>query len=187
MRLILLFSLGRLIVGPAVAMTVWGPAKVIDAETLRVGGQLIRLSGVAAPKPGDKCAMRNATTPCGRGATAALIDLTAGAEVRCQTHGGANPKDIMLATCTASDYDLSEGMIYTGWAGPDKRDTPAIARSRKRPKNAGMYCGAESFQRLSTRRPLEQFLTNENCEAILSDWKNFSNSEGLSIFRIKML
>ena len=187
MRLILLFSLGRLIVGPAVAMTVWGPAKVIDAETLRVGGQLIRLSGVAAPKPGDKCAMRNATIPCGRGATAALIDLTAGAEVRCQTHGGANPKDIMLATCTASDYDLSEGMIYTGWARPDKRATPAIARSRKRRKSADVDCGAESFQRLSTRRPLEQFLTNENCEAILSDWKNFSNSEGLSIFRIKML
>jgi len=141
--------------------------------------QLILLGGIAAPKPGDKCAIRNATT--------ALIDLTAGAEVRCQTHGGANPKDIMLATCTASDYDLSEGMIYTGWARPDKRATPAIARSKKRRKSADVDSGAESFQRLSTRRPLEQFLTNENREAILNDWKNFSNSEGLSIFRIEML
>jgi endonuclease YncB( thermonuclease family) len=103
MRLIPLFALGRLIVGPAVALPISGPAKVIDAEILRVGGQLIRLSGIAAPKPGDKCAMRKATIPCGRGATAALMDLTAGAEVRCQTHGGSNPKGIMLATCTASD------------------------------------------------------------------------------------
>ena len=173
MRLILLFALGCLIVGPAVAMRVSGPAKVIDAETLRLGGQLIRLSGIAAPKPGGQCAMRKATIPCGRGATAALMDLTAGAEVRCQTHAGANPKGIMLATCTASDHDLSEGMIYTGWARPDKRATPAIARSKNRRKSDDVDYGAESFRRLSTRRPLEKFRTNENREAILSNWKNF--------------
>ncbi len=90
MRLILLFVLGHLIVAPAMAVTISGPVKVIDAMTLKVGGQLIRLSGIAAPKPGDRCTLRNATIPCGRVATTALMDLTAGAEVHCQTHDGAN-------------------------------------------------------------------------------------------------
>jgi len=124
MRLILLFFVGHLIVAPAMAVTISGPVKVINAATLKVGGQLIRLSGIAAPKPGDECTLRNATIPCGRVATTALMDLTAGVEVRCQTHDGANAKGIVLATCTAGGYDLSEGMIYTGWARPDKAASP---------------------------------------------------------------
>jgi len=137
MKLILLFVLSHLIVGPivgtALAGTISGAVEVIDAATLRIGGQVVHLSGIAAPKAGDQCAMRGMNIPCGRVATTALKDLTAGAVVSCQTHGQASARGVILATCTADDYDLSEGMIYTGWARPDKR---ATARYREVEKTA---------------------------------------------------
>ncbi len=138
MRLILLFILSHLILGPALAEAISGPVEVIDAATLRVAGQVVRLRGIAAPKPGDQCALRGTTIPCGRVATTALMDLTAGAEVHCQTHAQSGGPGTLLATCEAGGYDLSEGMIYTGWARPDKRATARYreveedARKRRR-------------------------------------------------------
>lgn len=138
MRLILLFVLSQLIVGPAMAKTVSGPAKVIDAATLNVAGQAVRLRGIVVPKPGDECPLRNVTIPCGHVAASALKDLTAGAEVRCEIHGDPNARGILPATCTSGGYDLAEGMIYTGWARPNKnataryREVEKAARKRKR-------------------------------------------------------
>lgn len=138
MRLILLLVLSHLIVGPAMAGTISGPATVIDAATLSVGGQVVRLKGIAVPKPGDRCPLRNVTIRCGHVAKSALEDLTAGAVVHCRTHGVSNRQGAVSATCTAGDYDLAEGMIYTGWARPDKsataryREVEKSARKRKR-------------------------------------------------------
>jgi endonuclease YncB( thermonuclease family) len=138
MRLIVLFILSQLLVAPAAAESLSGPVKVIDAANLRVGGQLVRLHGIAAPMPGDRCALRGVTMRCGRIATTALMDLTAGASVQCQTHGKPSAEGIYLATCKANGYDLSEGMVYTGWARPAKgapsryRDIEAGARKRGR-------------------------------------------------------
>ena len=138
MKLVLLFVLSHLIIGPAVAGSISGPVEIIDAATLRVGGQMVRLNGIATPKPGDQCPLRGMQIPCGRVATTALKDLTAGAAVRCQTHGQSGAPGVILATCAADGYDLSEGMIYTGWARPDKgataryREVEKAARKRRR-------------------------------------------------------
>ena len=138
MRLILLLILSQIIVASAAAEMLSGPFTVIDAANLRVAGQLVRLQGIAAPKPGDRCPFRNVTIQCGRIATTALLDLTAGASVSCQTHGGPDAKGVHLATCTANGYDLSEGMVHTGWARPAKgapahyRKVEASARKRGR-------------------------------------------------------
>ncbi|MDP7548593.1 MAG: thermonuclease family protein [Alphaproteobacteria bacterium] len=143
MKLILLVILGYLIIAPAMAGTISGPVEVVDAATLRIGGQLVRLNGIAAPKPGDQCLMRGRQIPCGRVATTALKDLTAGMVVRCQTHGRAGPRGVILATCAADDYDLSEGMIYTGWARPDKRATARYREVEKaaRKRRRGLWRG----------------------------------------------
>jgi endonuclease YncB( thermonuclease family) len=120
MRLILPLLIGYLIVGPAQAETLSGRVKVIDATNMRVGQQLVRLYGIAAPKASDRCPLRSVTIKCGRIATTTLMDLTAGAKVICESHGDPNAKGIHLATCKANGYDLSEGMIHTGWARPIK-------------------------------------------------------------------
>jgi len=93
-----------------------GPVRVVDAATLTVGGIAVRLHGIATPVPGDRCDWRDRTIDCGRVATTALLDLTAGATVRCALH--ADEAEPRPATCRADGYDLAEGMIYTGWARP---------------------------------------------------------------------
>ena len=138
MRIILLFVLSHLIVFPALAGNLSGPVKVIDAATLRVGEHTVRLHGIVTPLPGDHCKLANKTIPCGRVAATALMDLTAGTPARCQTHGKPGADGIVTATCTAAGYDLSEGMIYTGWARPNNkataryREVEIAARTRKR-------------------------------------------------------
>jgi endonuclease YncB( thermonuclease family) len=65
-------------------------------------------------------------------ARASLLDLTAGARLVCRQAGGEQYR------CTAGGYDLSEGMVYTGWAVPLPGAPPAYARvladARARPR-----------------------------------------------------
>ena len=138
MRLILLFILGHFIMSAAVAETLSGPIKVLDAASLRIGQTVVTLNAIAAPQPDDRCPLRSVTIRCGRIATTALMDLTAGARVKCKTHGKPNAKGVYVATCKANGYDLSKGMIYTGWARPGKgapaqyRKVEASAKKRGR-------------------------------------------------------
>ncbi len=138
MRIILLFVLSHLIVFPALAETLSGPVKVIDAATLHVGKHTVRLHGIVTPRPRDHCKLANKTIPCGRVAATALMDLTAGAIARCEVHGKPDADGIVTATCSGAGYDLSEGMIYTGWARPNSaataryRQVEIAARKRKR-------------------------------------------------------
>lgn len=125
----------------ASAETLTGAVKVIDASTLSVAGRVVRLHGIKAPAPGDICPFRNKTIPCGEIATTALMDLTAGAQVTCKTHGSG--EGVTLATCKAGGYDLSEGMVYTGWARP-LAGAPArylTAQKKSQNRNNGLWQG----------------------------------------------
>ncbi len=103
---------------PALA-EVAGPPRVIDGDTLAVQGTVIRLYGIDAPELGQSCRIGERAYDCGRIARTALLDLTAGASVRCKL-GPASPEDSgadgRIGRCSADGYDLSEGMAYTGWA-----------------------------------------------------------------------
>lgn len=91
-----------------------GTPTVVSGDSLEVKGHRVRLFGIDAPELGQVCMMAGKTYDCGRIAATALMDLTAGIAVRClpkQRVEGA-----LVAECYADDYDLSEGMVYTGWA-----------------------------------------------------------------------
>jgi endonuclease YncB( thermonuclease family) len=49
---------------------------------------------------------------CGRIARAGLMDLTAGGQVTCVPAPGHPGTSL----CRSDGYDLSEGMVHTGWA-----------------------------------------------------------------------
>lgn len=96
-----------------------GPPTVLNGELLQVKGENFKLFGIDAPDLAQTCEARGATYACGIVARAALMDLVAGATVRCtpldrtsSTRGGRP----VVARCFAGGYDLSEGMVYTGWA-----------------------------------------------------------------------
>ncbi len=96
-----------------------GPPEVIDGETLNVAGHRLRLEGIKAPAPGTRCLVRGNEHNCGRISATALMDLTAGASVTCRRHDAVAADGSRYACCRAGGYDLSEGMVYTGWAEAD--------------------------------------------------------------------
>ena len=105
-----------------------GAVRVLDGDTLMLGDQTYRLYGIDSPELGQNCAIGEKPFDCGYVAATALMDLTAGSAVRCETTAdqAANQaqlpgdpdrdKNEHLALCYADGYDLSEGMVYTGWA-----------------------------------------------------------------------
>ena len=55
------------------------------------------------------------------------MDLVVGVSIRCVPRGGAAGSPIM-ANCFAGGYDLSEGMVHTGWALAMPRDGTKYVR-----------------------------------------------------------
>ena len=88
---------------------------VLDGNTIDISGTQYPLYGIAAPAPGERCAIRGRTLDCGKVARAQLQDLTAGASVTCAWLAGTSGIG-RKAKCLANGYDVSYGMIYTGWA-----------------------------------------------------------------------
>lgn len=98
--------------------SVRGPALIIDGDSLEVAGRRFDLVGIDAPELDQRCRKSERFYACGSLAQAALMDLTAGTEVECRpvvpaASDGSAPT---RARCSAGGYNLSEGMIYTGWA-----------------------------------------------------------------------
>jgi endonuclease YncB( thermonuclease family) len=91
-----------------------GTPRIVSGDSLDVRGYRLRLFGIDAPELGQVCMRDGSAYDCGRIAATALMDLTAGIAVRCLPKHRMN--ETLVAECYASDYDLSEGMVYTGWA-----------------------------------------------------------------------
>lgn len=111
---ILLGASSLFAVAPLAHADILGKATVISGDMMEVGGRRIRLDGIMAPTGGQTCRINDRTYDCHRIAATALIDLTLGVAVRCAPKF-EEPEGILVATCYANGYDLSEGMVYTGW------------------------------------------------------------------------
>ena len=81
-----------------------GNAAVVDGETLRLAGQVIRLEGVHAPTRFAPCA---GTGDCAAGAASRLADLVRGQVVACDLHGG-DSAGRPFARCSAGGVDLNK-------------------------------------------------------------------------------
>ena len=121
------------------AADITGTPTVIDGETLEVGGKRFRLWGIDAPDPRQSCTIRKRKYNCGRISATALMDLVAGVQVTCRPV--AKAKDV--ARCYAGGYELSEGMIHTGWALAMPSDHARFAPIEKRAaaKRHGLWQG----------------------------------------------
>ena len=119
-----------------------GPPEVVDGETVRVSGKAFRLYGIDAPDIAQTCEIRDRKYNCGRVSMTALMDLVAGVNIRCVPRRGATGTPVM-ANCYATGYDLSEGMVHTGWALAMPRDGTKYVRIEAQAKNAkrGLWNG----------------------------------------------
>lgn len=124
---------GVFLSGPDVS----GSARVIDGDTLDVDGTRVRLEGIDAPEHAQLCNRNDGTKwRCGRQATRALRQMTAGAQVRCYSRGHGS-YGRMLGLCFAGRLQLNAELVRRGlaWAFVKYSRTyvglEAVARQRK--------------------------------------------------------
>ncbi|MBL4907584.1 MAG: rod shape-determining protein RodA [Sneathiella sp.] len=126
-----------------IAEPVIGTADILSGEVLVVNGKSFRLYGIDAPEKGQLCKNKvGKSFDCGRIAATGLMDLTVGAEVHCEAASDSQTVPI-IATCSAGGYDLSEGMVYTGWALPDPQTGALLERFQMQAKSKkhGLWAG----------------------------------------------
>ena len=93
-----------------------GIARVIDGDTIVIGGTHIRLEGIDAPETDQTCGRRpSGTWPCGAAATVALTQRIGGQPVSCLPRGRDRYRR-MLATCSVDGHDLNAWMVRRGYA-----------------------------------------------------------------------
>lgn len=124
-----------------------GEAEVLRGDVIAIDGRRFSLADIDAPDPAQRCLLNDRLYPCGEIARAALMDLTAGARSTCrpleQATEEAGRDAAIPARCFADGYDLSEGMVYTGWALP-RDGAPALyfeLRKRAEQRRHGLWRG----------------------------------------------
>lgn len=102
--------------GSPSAAEVAGPAGVTDADTIAVGGRIIRLHGLDAPELSQTCRRADGTAwPCGQMAAAALALRLRGEPVVCRV-SGRDRYGRSLGRCWAGDDDINAWLVREGWA-----------------------------------------------------------------------
>lgn len=95
--------------------TVSGMARIIDGDSLRIGGHEIRLKGIDAPEGRQTCQKNGASWPCGEQARASLKAMIDGSTVVCRWQE-RDQHQRLLAQCLVQDRDLNAAMVAEGWA-----------------------------------------------------------------------
>ena len=124
-----------------------GPARVIDGDTLDVGGVRIRLYGIDAPESKQSCQAGGKRWSCGREATRALAGRIGGRSVSCQERDRDRYGRI-VAVCSASGTDLNAWMAVEGWAFAYRRYSNAYVAEESGRGQQGGACGAAMSFRL---------------------------------------
>lgn len=93
-----------------------GSARVVDGDTLDIGGQRIRLEGIDAPELGQTCTREVAGTwDCGTAAMKALRELVDGKSVTCD-RSGTDKYGRMLGFCFVDGIELNRRLVEDGHA-----------------------------------------------------------------------
>lgn len=121
-----------------------GKAKVIDGDTLEVGGRPVRLWGIDAPAADQTCTAGGASWPCGENAAFALAFETAEHWLACTAvpDGGEaatadRAPEATRAICKVGPYDLAARLVRQGWALADRRVSDAYVEDERAAQAAG--------------------------------------------------
>lgn len=124
-----------------------GDARIIDGDSLVVGGSEVRLKHIDAPEGRQTCRRGGDDWRCGEEAARQLRRLAGAGPVACR--GARRDKyDRLLGVCTAGGRELNRSMVAEGWAvafGGYEPEQAAAKAARK-----GIW--AAEFQRPSDWR-----------------------------------
>ena len=119
-----------------------GVARVIDGDTLKIGGHRIRLHGIDAPESAQACEKDGKQYLCGRRAAAALSDKIGRTPIRCERRDIDRYKRI-VAICRLGNLNLNAWMVREGWAIAYRQYSRdyIIDESSARSVTAGIWAG----------------------------------------------
>jgi endonuclease YncB( thermonuclease family) len=92
-----------------------GAARVVDADTLVVAGERVRLDGLDAPEIAQTCQREGVTWPCGTDAAMALHNHIAGRHVACGV-SGRDSYGRMVGQCRTEEGDIGAWLVSEGLA-----------------------------------------------------------------------
>jgi endonuclease YncB( thermonuclease family) len=127
----------------AVVGAVAGTASVIDADTLEIRGERIRLVGIDAPESGQKCRDVAAKfVRCGSVAANALDKWINRASVSCDIEG-KDRYGRLLGTCKVRGQSMQEWLVINGYAVAYRSYSTAYvtAELKARSARAGIWAG----------------------------------------------
>ncbi|WIW90251.1 thermonuclease family protein (plasmid) [Sphingobium sp. V4] len=128
------------------AQVMLGIPIVIDGDTLRFGGETVRLYGIDAPESQQTCKRGAESWPCGQEAASALRRYVEGGRLDCQ------PRDFdvygrIVAVCHVNGRDLSQSLAEGGYAIALTERTTAYAASEQAAQSARRGIWAGEFER----------------------------------------
>ncbi|WP_372396616.1 thermonuclease family protein [Azospirillum sp. HJ39] len=123
--------------------TIKGSAMAVEGDLLTVNGTAVRLMGIDAPDPGQKCKNRYGhELDCFKVATAVLANMVKGEEVTCivteQDRTGERKGE-----CRVRGVDLGAAMVARGWAFQYASLSPAYQKGEAyaQSKRMGLWAG----------------------------------------------
>jgi endonuclease YncB( thermonuclease family) len=126
------------------AATLTGRASIVDADTIEIHGQRIRILDIDAPESRQTCTGRDGSAwRCGQQAALALSDWIAAAAVTCETTKKDKYKR-WLARCSVGGVDVAEWLASQGWAVPYRSctcETVREASGRAKLAKLGIWSG----------------------------------------------
>lgn len=127
---------------PAPARLV-GAARVLDADTLELSGQRVRLAGIDAPETRQTCRRNGRRYQCGVAATQALRRRIGGQAVSCAVSGQDRYSRLLAVCQTADGTDLNGWVVAQGWALAYRRYSTRYVAQEERAKDAqaGLWAG----------------------------------------------
>ena len=110
--------------GAARAADLSGPAQAVDGGSIEIAGTLVRLHGVDAPPPGQRCMRAGGAYDCAQEAGWALAERLGRHWVRCVERAQDARGRIVAACYIGADLDVNAYMVQSGWALARRDEAP---------------------------------------------------------------
>ena len=114
-----------------------GHAEIIDGDSIRIGTQSIRLSGIDAPELKQHCEVNNSVEPCGEHSRKKLLELIGGHSVYC-LWSETDRYGRMLGTCYVREKNMNAEMVKLGMALAYRRYSDQYIEEEEQARDAAI-------------------------------------------------